>query len=175
MPDVRIGVIVSKPVAERDALRLRALVKYVADVRDDPDATRLAGVLTAAAAEHLDLLLVEHAGRSGETPDFGQHARVAVFSVAGGDDKAAEFPDRVATADLVVLTKLDLSPRVPFDFEIFRRDVRRVNARVPVLEVSPLEGRGMQLWFQWLRDEIQKRGRGVGDGFLAEPPERFLG
>jgi len=57
-----------------------------------------------------------------------------------------------AASDLVLLNKIDLLPYVDFDVDSFRRDARKVNPRVQVLEVSATRGDGLDAWYGWLTD-----------------------
>jgi hydrogenase nickel incorporation protein HypB len=97
-----------------------------------------------------------------------------VFSVSGGDDKAAEFARGVADADLVLLNKLDLLPHVQFDPRVFESDVRCLNRDVRVLRVSAAHGTGLDQWEHWLREQHRRVPRGPAAEWL-EPPEVFLG
>src|SRR5687767_3506450 len=108
--DFNVGVIVGNPKAERDVIRLQPVAHFVSHV----SARGLSAVHVRDQLDHgeipdLSVLFVEmvrdYAGSA--TPDVGQHMRVAVFSVATGDDTAVAFPHRVRTADLVLLNKMD--------------------------------------------------------------------
>jgi hydrogenase nickel incorporation protein HypB len=93
--------------------------------------------------------------------------------VAAGDDKVAQLPHRVATADLILLNKADLLPHVEFDLEAFRADARRINPAIRVIEVSAAQGAGLDEWEKWLRDAIrQHRPRNGRD---SRPSESFIG
>jgi hydrogenase nickel incorporation protein HypB len=87
--------------------------------------------------------------------DLGQTAKVGLFSLTEGDDKAAKHPYLVTAADLILLNKIDLAPYLTFDRAGFEADVRLLNPTVPILEVSASTGEGMDAWVQWLE-------RGVG-------------
>lgn len=47
--------------------------------------------------------------------DLGERARVVLLSVPEGDDKPLKYPDMFTRADLLLITKADLLPHVPFD------------------------------------------------------------
>lgn len=153
----RVGAIVCNPAADRDGERLARWCRHVAHVQA-PELTAPAvhEALCAAQVSDLDLLFFEGMG-SIDVPNVGQEFTAALFSVSGGDDKAAEFPSRVTGADVIVLTKTDLLLHVPFDVEVLRRDVRRLRADARLFEVSVLEGSGMQAWVDWLKEELKGR------------------
>ena len=97
--------------------------------------------------------------------DLGEAARVVMLSVTEGDDKPLKYPDMFHAADLVVLTKIDLLPYVPFDVERCRAFARRVNPAVEWLQVSALSGDGLDAWFAW----IAGRRRPVGQAVSPAP------
>ncbi len=100
----------------------------------------------------VDLLFIENVGNL-ICPvgfDLGQSAKVGIFSLTEGDDKAAKHPYLVEAADLILLNKIDLLPYLTFDRSVFHADVRLLNPSVPVLEVSATTGQGFDEWLAWL-------------------------
>ena len=174
--DLRAGVVVANPTADRDAKRLAAHASFVADVRSaELTIPQMLDVLGEVDLRALDVLFIEALGAIADIapPDLGEDVRVALFSVAAGDDKVAQLPHRVATADLILLNKADLLPHVEFDLEAFRADARRINPAIRVIEVSAAQGAGLDEWEKWLRDAIrQHRPRNGRD---SRPSESFIG
>jgi hydrogenase nickel incorporation protein HypB len=113
----------------------------------------------------VDLLFVENVGNL-ICPvgfDLGQNAKVGLFSLTEGDDKAAKHPYLVAEADLILLNKIDLAPHLTFDRAVFEADVRLLNPAVPLLEVSARTGEGMDEWMAWIdRGSSAARGAALG-------------
>jgi hydrogenase nickel incorporation protein HypB len=150
-----VGVIVAHLAASRDASMMRraGAATYAIDV-PVANTNILQNAVDCILQEPapMDLLLIESPGQQINTPiaKVGRAARVAVFSITGGDDKAAEFPDRVREADLVVLTKMDLLSHVRFDLDVFHNDVRKLNNGVQIIELSAECGSGMEQWVDWL-------------------------
>jgi len=100
----------------------------------------------------VDLLLIENVGNL-ICPvgfDLGQAAKVGLFSLTEGDDKAAKHPYLVTEADLLLLNKSDLAPYVSFDRAGFESDVRLLNATVPILDLSARTEEGIDAWLAWL-------------------------
>ncbi len=109
----------------------------------------------------LDLVVVENVGNLVCPAEFdiGEHAKVAVLSVAEGEDKPVKYPTLFREAKAVALTKIDLLPHLPFNLKACRAYLRQVNAALPVFEVSAQAGLGMPAWIKWLRkmrNECQK-------------------
>ncbi len=65
-----------------------------------------------------------------------------------------------ATADLVVVNKIDLMPYVDFDLDRFVRDVRRLNPSVDVTPTSAKTGENIDQWYAWL-DAVSPPARDV--------------
>lgn len=151
--DLRSGVIVSHPGAQRDVERLRGLTHHCRPLRASRlDALQLRGELNALPLPQLDLLLIESIGP--DELNLGQTHRVAVFSVAGGDDKAVEYPRRVGASSLILLNKTDLMPYVVFNRASFHRDINELNPGARIIEVSSRSRDGFDGWIDWLRRRV---------------------
>jgi hydrogenase nickel incorporation protein HypB len=87
--------------------------------------------------------------------DLGEAHKVAILSVAEGEDKPVKYPDMFHAADLMVLNKIDLLPYLRFDVDRCIDYARLVNPGIRVLQVSAVSGAGMEDWYQWLRTTRQ--------------------
>jgi len=87
--------------------------------------------------------------------DLGEAHKVAILSVAEGEDKPVKYPDMFHAADLMVLNKIDLLPYLRFDVDRCIDYARLVNPGIKVLQVSAVSGAGMDGWYQWLRTTQQ--------------------
>jgi hydrogenase nickel incorporation protein HypB len=83
--------------------------------------------------------------------DLGEAAKVVILSVTEGDDKPLKYPDVFAAASLMIINKIDLLPHVDFDIPACIERARRVQAGLPVLELSATRGLGMDAWLDWIR------------------------
>ena len=93
--------------------------------------------------------------------DLGEAHKVAILSVAEGEDKPIKYPDMFHAADLMVLNKIDLLPYLQFDVDRCIDYARRVNPGIRVLQVSATSGAGMDGWYQWIRATQQLASIGV--------------
>jgi len=150
-----LGAVVGNLAPDRDA---RRIARYTDHCLPVPTPSLSAFQVRQAARNldlaTLDLLLIESTGSplAEVDLDLGQHARAAVFSISGGDDKAAEHPYLVATSPIVVLNKTDLLPHVPFDLRAFRDDVERLNPAALLFEIAAAHATHMELWLSWLTE-----------------------
>ncbi|MBO0828690.1 MAG: hydrogenase nickel incorporation protein HypB [Streptosporangiales bacterium] len=87
--------------------------------------------------------------------DLGEHARVVLASVTEGEDKPLKYPHMFRSADLVLLTKIDLLPYVPFDSDRFVEFARRLRPDVEVVRISALRDDGVRAWREWLDSMVR--------------------
>ena len=113
----------------------------------------------------LDLLIIENVGNlvCPSSYDLGEAAKIVLLSVTEGEDKPLKYPSIFFKSELMVLTKTDLLPYVPFDIQEAVENARRVHPEMEMLRVSCLTGNGLHDWLNWL--EGRKRA------FLAEVAE----
>jgi hydrogenase nickel incorporation protein HypB len=168
----------------RDRFRLAALV---GDLATDNDAQRLAragipvrqittGTVCHLEAEmvqqaiadwttsELDFLFVENVGNlvCPANYDLGEHLRIVLFSVTEGEDKPLKYPSIFHTADVAIITKIDLAMAVDFDRPAACANIQAVRPGMERLEVSAKTGLGMMEWLDVL---LQKKAAST---FLSE-------
>ena len=106
--------------------------------------------------DNLDAVIIENVGNliCPSEFDLGEHAKIALSSIPEGDDKPQKYPQLFREAACVVLNKIDLLPYVSFDREIYYRDIRNLNPKLPVLETSCTTGEGIGGWITWLEELV---------------------
>jgi hydrogenase nickel incorporation protein HypB len=159
--------------ALRGRLKVAALV---GDLATDNDATRLArseapvrqiitGTLCHLEAEmigralegwkleELDCLFIENVGNlvCPSSYDLGEEMRLALMSVTEGEDKPLKYPTIFNTADVAVITKIDLAEAVEFDRAAAYDSIQSVRPGMRVFEVSAKTGQGMDEWLEFLQ------------------------
>jgi hydrogenase nickel incorporation protein HypB len=82
--------------------------------------------------------------------DLGESKRVVVISVTEGEDKPLKYPDMFATADLMIVNKIDLLPHLSFDLPRLIEGARQVKPGLEVIELSSTTGAGLDRWYDWL-------------------------
>jgi hydrogenase nickel incorporation protein HypB len=85
--------------------------------------------------------------------DLGERRKVAILSVAEGDDKPLKYPHMFREADLVLLNKIDLLPYVDFDVDRAAAHARDINPGVTIMPLSTRTGEGLAAWYDWLQSE----------------------
>lgn len=82
--------------------------------------------------------------------DLGEAAKVVLLSVTEGEDKPLKYAPMFAAADLLLLTKIDLLPHVPFDVDRCLGFARQINPNLTILQLSATSGVGMTAWLDWI-------------------------
>ncbi|MEM6459580.1 MAG: hydrogenase nickel incorporation protein HypB [Planctomycetota bacterium] len=160
------------------------LAALVGDLRTDHDAARLAesgtdvrqietGTMCHLEADmveraidaadwnlsDLDLLFVENVGNlvcpSGF--DLGEDLRLVLVSTTEGEDKPLKYPTIFNTADVAVVTKMDLAEVLGYDAQQMRDSIQDVRPGMTVHELSARSGQGMTEWIDWLRSRLPVR------------------
>jgi hydrogenase nickel incorporation protein HypB len=153
---LRAGVIVGDLETDNDAQRLRATGAPVVQITTGTlchlDAQMIARATGALEIDNLDLLIVENVGNLVCPADFdlGENLRVALLSVTEGEDKPLKYPPLFRFADVVVISKIDLAAAVEFDREAALGNIRRINSRARIFELSARKGEGMEVWCDFL-------------------------
>lgn len=110
----------------------------------------------------IDLLFIENVGNlvCPSSWDLGEDLRVALFSTTEGEDKPLKYPTLINTADIALITKIDLAEAVEFDREAMYRNLREIRPGIEILEVSGKRGTGMAAWLERLERALKaKRGQ----------------
>jgi len=77
-------------------------------------------------------------------PALGEALRLVLLSVTEGEDKPLKYPTIFNTADVAVLTKIDLATAVEFDLETAMRNIEAVRPGMKVLATSAKTGQGVE-------------------------------
>ena len=153
----RIGVIVGDLETDNDARRLRTTGAQVVQITTGTlchlDADMVARAVGNLNPKLLDLLFIENVGNlvCPSEFDLGENLRVVLLSVTEGEDKPLKYPPLFHAADIVVLTKTDMSEAAEFDRDAALTNIRRINPAARIFEVSARKDKGMDAWCDYLR------------------------
>lgn len=159
----------------------RGVAALVGDLATENDARRLARsgapvrqIVTAGTchleaqmiAEHLagwdlaalDFLFIENVGNlvCPSSYDLGEAMRVVLLSVTEGEDKPLKYPPMFNSANLAIVTKLDLAAAAEFNRAEAWANIEAVCPGVPILETSAKTGQGMPEWLDFLIEQRKK-------------------
>ena len=102
----------------------------------------------------LDLLFIENVGNlvCPTSYDLGEQAKIVVLSVAEGEEKPLKYPGIFFKSELMILSKVDLLPYVPFNRDVAIENARTTNPKINVIEVSAATGIGVERWMEWIKE-----------------------
>ena len=101
----------------------------------------------------LDFLFIENVGNlvCPASFDLGENLRLVLFSVTEGEDKPLKYPTIFNTADVAIVTKVDLAPAAAeFDAEAAHRNIQAVRPGMEILHVSAKTGEGLDRFVDFL-------------------------
>ncbi|HWQ93333.1 MAG TPA: hydrogenase nickel incorporation protein HypB [Clostridia bacterium] len=155
-PDLKAGVIVGDLATDNDAQRLRESGAPVVQITTGTvchlEAEMVARALGQLDLQGLQLLIIENVGNlvCPASYDLGESLRVVLLSVTEGEDKPLKYPPMFQAADVVIVSKIDLSDAAGFDREALMANLRRVAPGARVFETSARTGAGMEEWARFL-------------------------
>jgi len=155
-PDEKIAVLTGDLQTENDAKRLARYGFPVQQIVTGGvchlDGKMIERALEPWPLENLDVLFIENVGNlvCPASYDLGEEAKIVLLSVTEGEDKPLKYPSIFHKSSLLILTKVDLLPYVPFDIEAAEANARQVNPNIEILRVSCATGEGMERWRHWI-------------------------
>lgn len=102
--------------------------------------------------EELDFLFVENVGNLVCPADYdlGESLRVVLLAVTEGEDKPLKYPPLFSSADVAVLTKVDMAEAAGFDRTATLANLAAVRPGIAVFETSARTGQGLAEWVDFL-------------------------
>jgi hydrogenase nickel incorporation protein HypB len=155
--ECRVAALVGDLATENDAARLarsHAPVKQIiTGTVCHLDAAMIQSALGGWKLDELDFLFIENVGNlvCPSSYDLGEDLRLVLMSVAEGEDKPLKYPTIFNSADVAVITKIDLATAVEFDAVAANRNIQTVRPGMSVFDVSTKSGAGMEEFLEFLR------------------------
>ena len=158
----RVAALVGDLATENDAVRLarsRAPVKQIT--------TGTLCHLEAAMVEHalegwdlnnLDFLFIENVGNlvCPSSYDLGENLRLVLISVTEGEDKPLKYPTIFNSADIAVVTKMDLAGAVEFDWHAAHSNIQAIRPGMQIFKLSAKTGDGMDGYRSFLTARLDE-------------------
>ncbi|ADG06736.1 hydrogenase nickel incorporation protein HypB [Kyrpidia tusciae] len=152
----RVATLVGDLATDNDAERLREAAVSVRQITTGTvchlEAEMIANALEDWRLTDFDYLFIENVGNlvCPASYDLGENERVVLFSVTEGEDKPSKYPTIVNSADVALITKIDLAEAVEFQRGRFHEALNAVRPGIAVFEVSARTGDGMDAWITHL-------------------------
>jgi hydrogenase nickel incorporation protein HypB len=160
-PRYQVAALVGDLATDNDARRLARSGAPVRQIVTGTvchlEAEMVRNALDGWMPQDLDLLFIENVGNlvCPSSYDLGEDLRLVLMSVTEGEDKPLKYPTIFNTADVAVITKMDLAAAVEFDVEAAHRNILAVRPGMEILHVSARSGLGMDQWQNWLDARLQ--------------------
>jgi hydrogenase nickel incorporation protein HypB len=144
----RMAVIEGDIETERDAERIRAKGVPAWQITTGGAChleARMIGKVLGGVPADIDFLFIENVGNlvCPASYDLGEDLRLVLLSSPEGDDKPAKYPQAFLSADVLVLTKADLFPHLPFDPARAEAEALAIRPALKVFTVSAVRGDGV--------------------------------
>ncbi len=150
------SVVVGDLETSIDAERLKKHYKNVEQINTVSschlDATHLTSL---NFGNHKGVLFIENIGNlvCPASFDLGESHRVAVISIAEGEEKPLKYPLLFKDADLCVVTKVDLLPHLDYDLGLLKANIKKINASMPVIFTSSKSLDGLKELARWIEEK----------------------
>jgi hydrogenase nickel incorporation protein HypB len=159
-PHYNVAALVGDLATENDAIRLgrsqAAVKQIVTGTVCHLEAAMVEKALADWDIEELDFLFVENVGNlvCPSSYDLGENLRIVLLSVTEGEDKPLKYPTIFNSADVAVITKMDLAEAVEFDERAAQASIQAVRPGMQVFKVSTKTGSGTEGFLDYLRSRL---------------------
>jgi hydrogenase nickel incorporation protein HypB len=159
----RTAALVGDLETDNDARRLAASGAPVRQINTHGichlEAEMIAKQLEGWKLSDLDYLFIENVGNlvCPSSYDLGEKTRVALLSVTEGEDKPLKYPTIYNSADVAVITKMDIAEAVGFDRAGALRNINEIRPGIRIFETSAKTGAGMAEWLAYLAQSRPSR------------------
>jgi hydrogenase nickel incorporation protein HypB len=162
----RVAALVGDLATDNDAVRLARSGAPVRQIVTGTvchlEAAMVETALEGWALSQLDYLFVENVGNlvCPASYDLGEDLRMVLMSVTEGEDKPLKYPTIFNSADLAVITKIDLAEAVEFDWKTALNNIQAVRPGLQTFKVSAKTGDGLPEWMAFVESRQGARNSG---------------
>jgi hydrogenase nickel incorporation protein HypB len=156
----RVAALVGDLATENDAVRLARSQAPVKQITTGTlchlEAAMVENALQEWDLNQLDFLFIENVGNlvCPSSYDLGENLRLVLISVTEGEDKPLKYPTIFNSADVAVVTKIDLAKAVEFDWTAAYGNVQAVRPGMFVFKLSAKSGEGMDEYLDFLKKRL---------------------
>lgn len=155
--DYAVAALVGDLATENDATRLARSGAPIRQISTGTtchlEAQMIGDALAGWELGALDFLFIENVGNlvCPASYDLGEDLRAVLFSVTEGEDKPLKYPTIFNSADVAVLTKIDIAEAVDFDRDLAVHNIHEVRPGLPILDSSARAEPGLDAWLDYLK------------------------
>ena len=158
----RVAALVGDLATENDAARLARSQVPVRQITTGTtchlEAEMVQRALEGWELSELDFLFIENVGNlvCPASYDLGEALRIVALSVTEGEDKPLKYPTIFNSADVAVITKVDLAVAAEFSWETAEHNIQAVRPGMQVLGISARTGEGMPAYIAFLEARLEE-------------------
>jgi hydrogenase nickel incorporation protein HypB len=159
-PNYKVAALVGDLETDNDAVRLARAQVPVKQITTGTlchlEASMIQQSVEDWNLEDLDFLFIENVGNlvCPSSYDLGENLRLVLLSVTEGEDKPLKYPTIFNTADVAIITKMDLAEAVEFDLPAAEANIQRVRPGMKTIPLSSKKGPGMDTWLAYLTSMV---------------------
>lgn len=167
-PKYRVAALVGDLATENDALRLARSQAPVKQITTGTlchlEAAMVQTALEGWNLNQLDFLFIENVGNlvCPSSYDLGEDLRLVLISVTEGEDKPLKYPTIFNSADVAIVSKVDLASAVEFSWESMYKNIQAVRPGMKVFQVSAKTGEGMAEYLEFIAESLTELRQPVG-------------
>ena len=161
--ETKCAVLVGDLETENDGRRLRRPYAPVAQITTGTtchlDASMIARGVESIELEGVKLLFIENVGNlvCPASFDLGEQLRVVLLSTTEGEDKPLKYPPIFKSAQVVLLTKVDVAQALGFDRALAVENIGRIAPQARIIQLSARTGEGFGEWLALLRSLVARK------------------
>ena len=158
-PQYRVAALVGDLATANDAARLARSHAPVKQITTGTLCHLEAAMVDNAVRDwnlsELDFLFIENVGNlvCPSSYDLGENLRMVLMSVTEGEDKPLKYPTIFNSADVALITKMDLAAAAEFDEEAAYQNIRAVRPGMRILNVSVRTELGVNEFIVYLQQQ----------------------
>jgi hydrogenase nickel incorporation protein HypB len=156
----RVAALVGDLATENDAIRLARSQAPVKQITTGTlchlEAAMVEKALDGWDVGKLDFLFIENVGNlvCPSSYDLGENLRIVLLSVTEGEDKPLKYPTIFNSADVALITKIDLAEAVEFDEKSAKANIQAVRPGMRHFAVSAKTGAGLSEYLEFLAVQL---------------------
>jgi hydrogenase nickel incorporation protein HypB len=156
----KIGVIEGDIQTTLDAERIRKLGIETFQINTGPfggdchlEASWIKSAVENMNLNNIDILFVENIGNLVCPAEFdvGAHLNILIISVTEGEDKPLKYPLAFRVSQYCLISKIDLLPHLDFSIKMLKKNIKKINPSIKIIEYSAKTEEGLEKWIDFLK------------------------
>ncbi len=161
--EFKVGVIEGDIATTLDAEQIKKLGIPVVQINTGGachlDANMIRKAIPEFGKKKLDIIIIENVGNLVCPAEFrvGEDYKIMILSITEGEDKPLKYPLMFKESSLLMISKIDLLPHLEVNIEKVKKDVKKINPDIDIIEVSSKTGEGIDEFIRWIKSHLRKR------------------